>query len=128
MYRPGDHRRRQTPENLLAVRTPEEKWVNTGIFDTLGVGLIREARQGGIVVLDELGFIERDAAEFQKAVLSLLDGEIPVIAAVKNGHEDVKFLNSIKNHKNITLYNITEENRDSLYETLLPIITDNLTA
>ena len=36
-----------------------------------------------IPLMDEIGFFEQDALAFQAAILDALDGDIPVLAAVK---------------------------------------------
>jgi nucleoside-triphosphatase THEP1 len=51
------------------------------VFNTLGVRYVREARPGGILIMDELGFFEAQAESFADAVLAALAGDIPVIAA-----------------------------------------------
>ena len=89
------------------------------VFDTLGVELLR-APEDGLILMDELGFLENDAARFREAVLRALDGSIPVLAAVKS--RDTEFLRSVKAHPNAELVSITEQNRDGLYELLLPKI------
>ena len=67
--------------------------------------------------MDELGFMEQDAERFCSRVLELLDGDIPVLATAKSGH-DIDFLNKILSHPNADVYYITIENRDELYELL----------
>lgn len=86
------------------------------VFNTYGVKCL-EAEPGGIIVMDELGFFEKDAEIFCDKVLELLDGDIPVLATAKSGH-DVDFLNKILNHPNADVYYITPENRNELYEIL----------
>lgn len=89
----------------------------TAVFDTLGAAYINEARPSGIIVMDELGFMERDALLFQKAVLDALNGDIQVIAAVK-ARRDVEFLNRVRNSEKADVYDITESNREALYNKL----------
>ena len=85
-------------------------------FNHFGVSCLR-AEPGGIILMDELGFMEKDAEKFCTRVLELFDGDIPVIATAKAGH-DIDFLNKILNHPNADVYYITPENRDELYEVL----------
>lgn len=85
-------------------------------FDDFGLRCL-EAGSDGIIVMDELGFMEKDAHAFCSRVLELFDGDIPIIATAKEGH-DTEFLNSILNHPNADIYYITVENRDELYEML----------
>ena len=96
--------------------------VHTNVFDTLGAGYIAAAKPGGYIIMDELGFMEKNAEAFKRAVFNSLDGDIPVIAAVKARY-DVDFLNRIRAHEKAQLYTITPENRDALYAELLGVIT-----
>lgn len=96
--------------------------VYTNVFNTLGAEYITAAKPGGYIIMDELGFMEKDAEKFKLAVFNALDGNIPIIAAVKARY-DVDFLNRIRAHEKAQLYTITPENRDALYAELLGIIT-----
>lgn len=96
--------------------------VHTNVFDNLGANYIAAAKPGGYIIMDELGFMEKDAEKFKRAVFNALDGNIPIIAAVKARY-DVDFLNRIRAHEKAQLYTITPENRDALYAELLGIIT-----
>ena len=92
---------------------------NLNAFNTLGVRYIRDAQPGGILVMDELGFFEAKAEDFTAAVLTALTGDIPVLAAVKS-RTDVPFLNAIRSAPKAEVFHITPENRDELFEELLP--------
>lgn len=102
-----------TCDSRSSIRHPE-------VFDTLGAQLIESAPEGGIILMDELGFLENDARAFQSAVLCALDGETPVLAAVKP--KDTPFLRAVRGHENAELVFIDEQNRDALLEKLLPHI------
>ena len=104
-----------TPENLIGscdgrIHRPAED-----VFNDLGARYIREAKPDGIIVMDELGFLESQAAVFTEAVLEALEGDIPVIAVVKN-RMDVPFLQKVCTMPKAELFFITKENRDQLYE------------
>ncbi|MBQ0041071.1 MAG: hypothetical protein KBS56_03495 [Clostridiales bacterium] len=88
----------------------------TDVFDSYGVSCL-EAKSDGIIVMDELGFMENEAELFKSKVLECLDGDIPVIATAKAGM-NTEFLNAVLNHPNADVYYIDEQNRDSLYEEL----------
>lgn len=96
-----------------SIRHPE-------VFDGLGAQLIKSAPSGGIILMDELGFLENDARVFQSTVLRALDSETPVLAAVKP--KDTPFLRAVRGHENAELVFIDEQNRDALLEKLLPHI------
>ena len=94
---------------------------NLDAFNVLGVRYIEEAKPDGIIVMDELGFFEAKAEAFTAAVLHALAGDVPVIAAVKS-RTDVPFLNAVRAASKAEVFYITPENRDELYEKLLPRI------
>lgn len=95
-------------------------------FDDFGVKCL-EAEPGGIILMDELGFMEKDASVFCSRVLSLLDGDIPVIATAKAGH-DLDLLNAMFDHPDTEVYYITTENRDELYEELKDWVRNRLSS
>lgn len=80
--------------------------------------------EGHIILMDELGIMESDADRFCEAVLQLLDGNAPIIAAVK--HKDTAFLQAVRNHKNCRCFFITPENREALFEEVLSFAKEQL--
>ena len=62
-----------TCDSRSSIRHPE-------VFDTLGAQLIKSAPEGGIILMDELGFLENDARAFQSTVMRALDGETPAVS------------------------------------------------
>lgn len=101
--------------------------VCTETFETYGTALIRSARRGGLIIMDEIGHMEKDARLFLQAIFDALDGDIPILASVRyttagqafsdstaqSGSAD--YLERIKNHPRVQLYMLTEENRDAVY-------------
>lgn len=84
-------------------------------FDSFGVKYIKEALESDrkVILMDELGFFENDAYEFQDTVLACLDQtKKPVIAVVKA--VDTVFLNKVRSHANTTLLTVDLDNRDQL--------------
>ena len=108
-----------TDENRIGSCDSRTHLARPEVFDALGVRLIREARPEGILVMDELGFFEAQAAAFTAAVLQALARDIPVIAAVKS-RTDVPFLNAVRSMPKAEIFYITRENRDQLLQELLP--------
>ena len=99
-------------------RTEHTMWPE--VFDQLGVELLR-AQPGSLILMDELGFLEQDAADFRRQVLRCLDGSIPVLAVIKH-KTHIPFLQEIRSHPRVQLYQVTEENRDDLPTELSPLI------
>ena len=74
----------------------------------------------GVIVFDELGFLESDAPLFTEAVLHTFDDAPLVLAAVRD--KQTPFLDAVRSHPRADLYRIDMENRDSLRETLLAVL------
>lgn len=106
-------------ENCIGVCDSRTHRPNLEIFDGLGVRYVRAARPDGVLVMDELGFFEARAEAFTAAVLEALSGDVPVIAAVKS-RRNVPFLNAVLSQPRAEVFYITPENREALYEKLLP--------
>ena len=71
----------------------------------------------GVIVFDELGFLESGASRFTDAVLHTLDSAPFVIAAVRD--KKTPFLDAVRSHPRADVYRIDEKNRDSVREALL---------
>ena len=108
-----------TQSNCIGACDSRTHRPNPDVFNTLGVRYIRDARPGGILIMDELGFFEAKAEAFTAAVLAALSGDIPVLAAVKS-RTDIPFLNAVRTAPRAEVFHITPDNRDELYERLLP--------
>ena len=115
-----EEERRNEKANLVGTCDSRSSIRHPEVFDGLGVRLIESAPRGGLILMDELGFLENDAAAFQAAVLRALDGDTPVLAAVKP--KDTPFLRAVRGHRNAELVFIDAENRSVLAEQLLPHI------
>ena len=74
----------------------------------------------GVIVFDELGFLESGASRFTDAVLHTLDSAPFVIAAVRD--KQTTFLDAVRSHPRADVYRIDEQNRDSLRDELLASI------
>ena len=107
------------PENLIGTCDSRVHNARLEVFNTLGAAYIRRAKPGDVIVMDELGFMESKAEAFTAAVMDALNGDVPVLAAVKN-RPDVPFLQKVLSAGKAEVFYITPENREQLYETLLP--------
>lgn len=81
-------------------------------FERLGCGALAEAGDCDVLVMDELGPHEAQAAAFQQAVLRALDGDVPVIGVLQQAES--AFLRQVALHPNVRVITVTEENRDAL--------------
>lgn len=118
------HERRRSEENLVGYCKNHRFDAAAEVFDRFSPKLREPVPKGGIVLLDELGFMESRAEKFCAAVLDLLDGQIPVIAAVKS--KDTPFLEAVRSHPRAKCFYITEENRDELFPQVLDFVRRQL--
>lgn len=74
------------PERIAARETAGAWKADTETFDKFGVQCLRRASESAeIIVMDELGFLEKDAELFRKAVLETLKAGIPVLGVIRQG-------------------------------------------
>ena len=118
--------RRRTEENLVGYCKHHRFDAAAEAFDRFSPKLREPVRKDGIVLLDELGFMEARAERFCAAVFALLDGDVPVIAAVKD--KDTPFLEAVRSHPKAKCFYITPENRDELYPQVLAFMQEQLRA
>ena len=57
--------------------------VCTETFDTYGTALIRSAQPGGLLIMDEIGHMEKAAHLILQTDLEALDGDIPILDSVR---------------------------------------------
>ena len=82
------------------------------IFEQLGVRLLTECPGADLIIMDELGYLERNSFTFQQVVLDTLARDIPVIGTMRKG--DIPWHESIKYDSRISILEVTLENRDTL--------------
>jgi len=122
MYRAGEKLGVMAEENHIGDCNGRERTVHPEVFETLGVEYLKAAPDG-VIAMDEIGFMELESPMFCKAIRAHLDGDIHVLGSVK-ARTDIDFLNEIREHPKAAFYEVTEENRDALYEKLLPVIME----
>ena len=90
------------------------------VFDELGVKILRESminQDTNIMVMDELGFFENEAYAFQNEIIKCLDGTIPILGVIKPHRTE--FLDRVRSHNNVEIIEVTLENRDDIYISVL---------
>lgn len=88
-----------------------------GAFDRFAPRLMTPVTAGSVYLMDTLGFMESQEIAFCHAVLSLLDGDVPVIACMKD--KEFPFLNTVRDHPKCRCFHLTRENRDELFREIL---------
>ena len=106
----------RTKGKLCALTMNKVIEVYPEVFDTYGTELIRSAGEKQLIIMDEIGFLEEKAEQFKKTVLSALDGNVPVLAAIKTKDISSPFLETVRGHENVRLIEVDETNRDEVYE------------
>ena len=91
------------------------------VFDRYGVMTLADAESCDLILMDEIGKMERKALIFTKRVLELLDGDVPVFGVLrKEGSTPLQ--EQIRKHPNVRLIEVTEENRDRLAPELIQML------
>lgn len=120
LYPYGQPQNEKDGENHVGDCNTRERVIYNQVFDTLGTSCLTE-RESGILVMDEIGFMESEAKVFCRAVLNCLDGPLPVLAAVRTGIE-TPFLREVINHPNACCYDMVPDRFDEIYRELRPIV------
>ncbi len=85
------------------------------VFDRVGPGLLRP-EGADLLLMDELGTMERQSPAFCGAVLRALDSGVPVLGVIKPRSSDL--LDTVRAHPRVKVVTVTRENREVLLETL----------
>lgn len=111
-------------ENLLGYCKNQKTQRISDVFNRYADKLLQPVPEGTILCFDEIGFMESKEKAFCDAVLERLDGDIPILAAVKD--KEIPFLNQVRNHPNCKCFFITEENRDKLVDEVLEFMKNQI--
>ncbi len=124
----------QTEENLVGHCKDQKPVVYPEGFDRFAVKLERLRAQSGelldpaavadVILMDEIGVMESKSEPFCQAILELLDGDMPILAAVK--YKDRPFLQKVRSHPRCRCFQITSENREELYQEVLAFVREQM--
>lgn len=83
-------------------------------FEKKGVEILRESLKipNSIILMDELGFFEKDAVQFKEQVYIALDSPHKVLGVLKQKRNN--FLDSIASREDVKVIRVTLENRDNI--------------
>ena len=110
-----------TEENWIGDCNTRHRHINIDAFEQIGVPLLRAAGKDGIIVMDELGFMEAQAPIFRSEVLKRMNEDAHIIASIKD-RDDIEFINEIRACEKAQVYDIDKDNRDALYEELNAVV------
>ncbi len=96
-----------------------------GRFDALGTALLAEARRHpeGLILMDECGHLEKDAAAFRQEILRCLDGGIPVLGVLRKGQD---WHAEIRNHPRVTVLDVEGEEPETLARRIARMLEEGL--
>ena len=80
-------------------------------FERAGIAALQKAESARLILMDEVGRMESEAAQFSARILQLLDGETPILGVVQKA-ADTPLTNAIRNHPNVRVVEISVENRE----------------
>ncbi len=111
---PADGPYIRSRENLVGHCKDHRPVVYRESFDRFAPRLWEPVPQGAVILMDEIGFMETSSEAFCEAIFRLLDGDIPVLAAVKD--KDIPFLRAVRNHPKAQCYYLTKDNREAIFQ------------
>lgn len=111
-------------ENLLAYVGTGKPEIFKCAFDLFSPQVEACRESTGLIVMDELGFLESVSPRFCNAVLELLAGSTPILAAVKP--KNTEFLRMVRSHPNCRVFYIDRENRETLWQDVLGFLKDQM--
>ena len=105
-------------DHLIGLGGGANHYTNTEVFDSLGVELLDCNDPNGLIIMDEVGFLEMSAEKFQARILECLAGDIPclVMLKMKLQFEFIKKLSTLEGTEFIIM---NEDNRDQVYESII---------
>lgn len=85
-------------------------------FEKKGVEILQESMRipNSIILMDELGFFEKDAFQFITQVHRALDSHHRVLGVLKDKKND--FLNSVASREDVKVIRVTLSNRDCVWQ------------
>jgi len=108
----------------IAVRKEKQIAGYPSVFESLGVAFLQAARKNStLLIMDELGFLEKDALSFQQEVFHCLNGNIPVLGVIKE--RPVAWLEEIRKHPSVLVLDVTMENRSEIPSLICQVFRDN---
>ena len=113
---------------VAAVRDRESREMKAckNAFDVTGAEILRLSRVPGrsgrpglpgLVIMDELGFLENEAFAFQGEVFKCLECGIPVLGVLKA--VSTPFLDTIRVRPDVRILEVTPENRERIFWELM---------
>ena len=90
------------------------------VFNKLGVSLLEKAEQADWIIMDELGFLEKNAMEFQEKVLQCLREQTPCIGVLRKG--PIVWQKPIYQMPDLKIFEVTLKNRETLPQKIFQLL------
>ena len=92
--------------------------VNISILEDIGVKTIDKGiEEKKPIIIDEIGRMELYSKKFREMVILALNSSLPVLAAITMS--PLPFVQDIKQRKDVTILEITRDNKDKLLEEII---------
>ena len=105
--------------NRVGIRRPGLGIVSfPAAFETAGLAALAGAEDCDLLLMDEIGRMERRADTYSARILTLLDGGVPILGVVQK-KADTPLAQAIRSHPRVRLIEVSEENRNTLLPTIL---------
>ena len=105
--------------NRIGIRRPGLGIVSfPAAFETAGLAALAGAEDCDLLLMDEIGRMERRAEGYSARILTLLDGGVPILGVVQK-KADTPLAQAIRSHPCVRLIEVSEENRSALLPTIL---------
>lgn len=93
------------------------------VFESAGMDALVGAEDSSLILMDEIGRMERRANVYTARILELADGSVPILGVVQR-KADTPLANTIRSHPNVRLIEVSEQNRDSLLPEILAALQE----
>ncbi|MBR5668942.1 MAG: hypothetical protein IKX15_04940 [Spirochaetales bacterium] len=94
------------------------------VFDEVGCRLLDFDVDTELIVIDEIGKMERDAKKYSDRILALLDRNDVRILGVVQKKADTDLAMAIRKHPNVRMIEVTEANRETLVQVILSLLKE----
>jgi len=111
-------------EEIIALLSETGIIINPEGFERLGVEAIKRGmEEKKLIIMDELGFMELAAPNFQNKVWEALRNDKPVLGVMKMHKND--FLDKIRDGNHVQIICVTENNRERIKDQLQRMLNDH---
>ena len=116
----------RTGENEVGIAGGRVIRVNPDVFNSIGCALVKGVGKDGdgMIVMDEIGYMEDEAEDFCTAVREAFDGDIPVLASIKRTEHASRHLDTILHHPRANVFMLSESNREEVYAKVSEIVKE----